>query len=121
MQLRGGAHAKIAAAIHCHQGEDDLSSNSDNSLTDEDQRSSKENTHTIGKKRKASRKAKKAPKRPKGKASAEKAAAEEAKLAKLAAIEDKLAMAAKEATLAPRRCREQGECSTVSSMWQCRI
>ncbi len=116
MQLWGGAHAKIAAAIHHYQEEDDPSPDTDSTSTDEDKHDSKEATQTIGKKRKASKKAKKASKRPKVEDSAKKVAAEAAKIAKLAAIEDKLAKVAQKAALAHRHCPEQGECSTVSSM-----
>jgi hypothetical protein len=116
MQLRGGAHAKIAAAIHHYQGEDDPSPDTNSTSTDKDKHDLKEATQTIGKKRKASKKAKKASKRLKVEDLAEKVTAEAAKIAKLAAIEDKLAKAAQNTALACHHCPEQGECSTVSSI-----
>jgi hypothetical protein len=60
----------------------------------------------------------KASKRPKVKDSAKKAAVEAARIANLAAIEDKLVKAAKNAASAPCHCPEQGGHSTLSRMWQ---
>jgi len=61
MQLRGGAHAKIAAAIRRYQGEDDPSPDTDSASTDEDKHDLKEATQTIGKKERPPKRPRKHP------------------------------------------------------------
>ena len=111
MQLRGGAHAKVAAAIHRHQlREDDLTA-SDIAIADENKQGPSQASRTAKRKKTSSttRKASKS----KAKNKAEKAATKSANIAKLANIEDRLAKEAKEAASANPRRPAPGECSRV--------
>jgi len=114
MQLRGGAHAKVAAVIHGRQ-EDELpaAAAATTTTTATGKGSSRGAGRASDKKKKTSSTTEGGSKRPNTKSKAEDAVAKMASIAHVAAIEDALAKGVKETASAPPRRPAKGGCSMV--------
>ena len=106
MRLRGGAHAKVAAAIHGSQEEALTLATATTAVSGN---GGSKGTCQASEKKKTSSTVKTTSKKANTKYKAEEAAAQMADIAEVAAIEDALARAVKEAASAPPRRPTRGE------------